>query len=57
MIRRVSRNPHFEYAVEATGWRQGSSVGFIYIELLTRITTQPLANEEDIEQAALYSVY
>jgi hypothetical protein len=29
----------------------------LYIELLTRITTQPLANEEGIEQAALDSVY
>ncbi|MYB96693.1 hypothetical protein F4054_20170 [Candidatus Poribacteria bacterium] len=29
----------------------------IYIELLTRITTQPLPNEDDIEKTALDSVY
>ena len=29
----------------------------LYIELLTRVTTEPLSNEEGIEQVALSSVY
>ena len=61
-FRHMHRNPHFAILILNVQWNpqdgdREAAWAFIYIELLTRITTQPLANEEEIEQAALDSVY
>ena len=53
----LNLNPHFAEAEFSPGAPDRAAAWELYVELLTRITTQRLAPDEGDEKAALDSVY